>query len=212
MPMVFDISARALRSVPKAPALDLAEATRRSIPLALFPLAHHLRHGFFIAAPEAFAIFIPQPRWHGRITVFIAVVWVGAAVVLSISARPLHSLLIATPLDLAETIQNNLPTMALRFAHLHWRRGLGPHRGFGPMSNSNRVSTAEAIAVRLPQIIRKLRMPILIAIVDVRPPVVLKIPARPLHPIVKTAPLRFVQLARRHIPAALLPCDWNWRT
>src|ERR1035437_5660718 len=73
------------------------------------------------------------------------------------------------------------------------------------MRNGCLISPAEPIAERIRQFAGKVRMPELLVIIYVRPPVVLEIPPRRLHPFVKSAPLRFVELPRRHIPAALFP-------
>jgi hypothetical protein len=113
-----------------------------------------LRDGLLITAPEAFAVLIPLPRGNGRIAVLIAVVGVGTAVAIEIPVRTFYSLLIAATLDIGESVQNYPPSMVGGSGHLHLRRRLCSHLRLGQMSDGNRVSSTEALLIRLPEIER----------------------------------------------------------
>jgi capsular polysaccharide biosynthesis protein len=65
------------------------------------------------------------------------------------------------------------------------------------------ISPAEAGPVGIPEFMRNLRMAILIAVLHIGLAVVLKILARSLDSIVKSAPLDFVQLLGRGLPVAV---------
>ncbi len=68
---------------------------------------------------------------------------------------------------------------------------------------SHFVSTAKAFTVRFALIARKVRMTELVAIIHVKPAVVVEVSPRALDAIVKSLPLGLGQVLRRHIPAAV---------
>jgi hypothetical protein len=81
------------------------------------------------------------------------------------------------------------------------------------MRHSAFVTAAESISVHLSQIARDSRTTVLVAVVDVWPPVIFKVPARAIHAIVKAPALNFVKLPWYRIPAAavLTVAGGEWR-
>src|ERR1022692_3458491 len=69
------------------------------------------------------------------------------------------------------------------------------------MRHGHIVTTAEALPVAPSQLERNTRMPVLIAVVDVRTAVVLHIPARAFHSIPEATPLHLAELSRRRVPS-----------
>jgi hypothetical protein len=80
------------------------------------------------------------------------------------------------------------------------------------MRDAYGISAAEAIAVDFAELAWKLGIAVFITILDVGAAVILKVLARALNAIVKTAALGFIEFPWRHVPVtvAILAETWGW--
>ena len=85
--------------------------------LAVLGLASEMRHGPFVATPKCFAVVVGCIPGHIRMTVFVAVIWVGAAVVVIVPASAFDSIPIAALLDFAEFRGRSVPATPTVIAH-----------------------------------------------------------------------------------------------
>jgi hypothetical protein len=154
-----------------------------------------------IATPKGFTILALQLVRNIRAAVLIAVVGVGPAVVVIVLPRAIHTILKAAALNLAATFLIHIPS-ALRFMHLRLRWAHGLCRAAHQVSHTAFVAATKSFAVRFSHSPRNTGMTILVAVVHIRPAVVVKIPARAFDAVMKAAALHFLPLLRRRIPRA----------
>jgi hypothetical protein len=117
--VVTHIFASAIHPVLEASLLDFA--ARPHIPAATIRLVHlrsrsatiYLRHGLLIAVPEGVSVLPSQFVWDVRMTVFVAVVWIRATMVIHILASAIHPVLEASLLDFVTSPRAHILTVTI---------------------------------------------------------------------------------------------------
>jgi hypothetical protein len=79
---------------------------------------HLLRHELVIATPESVTVFVTQFMGNIRMTIFVAVVYIRAAMVIHIFSRAYHAVLKPTMLDFAAFTPPHILSVATRITRL----------------------------------------------------------------------------------------------
>jgi hypothetical protein len=144
--VVLHVLAGSVHAVLKATALDLAELVGNCIPAvvivvatirivivhrrwrrSIYRLLSEVGDAYRITAAEALLIGIPHLMGHIRMAVFVAIVDVGAAVIVEVLLRAYEAILKAATLDVVEFAGRQIPvTVAIMVAVLG---GAGSRRG-----------------------------------------------------------------------------------
>ena len=133
--------------------------------------------------------------------VLVTIIWVRPAMIIQISQRALHSFskcaapYLQTRSAVPVPITINILSVAVRSSNRHLL--VLP----GQMSNAPLITAPKAILVRVPLVAGNTRVPIFIAIIGIRPPVIVKVLLGANNPIPKAAPLNVLQFLRWCIPA-----------
>jgi ABC-type cobalamin transport system permease subunit len=164
-------------------------------------LAHQVCHRTVITAPEAFPVCFALFRWQVRMPVFVAIVYVGTAMVLEVAAGALHTVVESLPLELVKLVGKSIPLGRRRW----WR-----WRGYGsavPLISATHqvfhcpvIAPTESVAIGVAHLPWDMGVPIFVAILHVGSTVVIEIAASAFDAVVKSLTLKFIEFLRRNVP------------
>lgn len=166
---------------------------------------HQVVDAHLVAATEAFAIGLALLGGQMGMTVFLPIIYIGAAMVIEVLARAFDPIPEALPANPVEFIGSRVPG-AIRGAH-------PPIRSAGQVSHGAVVSTAETFAIGRPHGRWDVWMPVLVAVVDVGTAMIAKVSAGAFNTVVEAPALNVVPGVGRTVPViAILPEGRRLRT
>jgi peptide/nickel transport system ATP-binding protein len=199
--VVVKVPLCAYKSIMEAAALNVVELVRWLVPGAWAHLrrchTHQMGDAALIAVAEGVAVSIAHfPRHTLRMPVLIAIVHVRLAVVVEVPLRAHQPIMEAATLNVAELIWRRIPR-PLRFAHLRPRN---THQ----MGHGAPIAAPESISIRFTLFRRQVRIPVLIAVIDVWLTMIVIVLACAFNAVAEPLPLDIVQFLRRRIPIAAI--------
>src|SRR5579862_2658828 len=162
---------------------------------------HQVPYADRVAAAECLAVVVPVGWRNIGMAVFVAIVHVGAAMIVVVPARALNAVMESAPLDLVELAWRRIP------CH---RRGRGRRR----RRRSNRpahqvrhraiVAAAKSVPVHFTLFRRKIWVAVFIAIIHVGLAMIIEVSSCSFNSVAKAAALNLIQFLGRDVPSTVI--------
>ncbi len=155
-------------------------------------IAHHMLDGDLVSTAESFAVGFALLCGQVRISILLAVLYIGPAVIVEVFAGSF------------DTILKSLTSQLIKFIWRRVPRTVGsthaPVVHAGQVRHAYVVSAAKAFAICAPHVLRNIGMAVFLAIVDIGTTMVTEVLVSSLDTVMKAAPLHVVPLIRRSLP------------
>jgi hypothetical protein len=168
--------------------------------LAAISSARQVSDAHIIATAETFAVRFSVTSSKIRVTVLLTVVDIGSAMIADVFARAFNSIAESLALDIIPLLRGRLPVVVILRA-IVLRSALACYAC--QVRDSNFIAPPESFAVCLPVTSSKIRVTILLTVVDIWGAMIADVLARPFNAIAESLALKIIPLLRGRLPVAI---------